>query len=34
MLARQLKARIAWGSAGPGTRAVVSMPLDEEEAQS
>jgi PAS domain S-box-containing protein len=33
MLARQLKARIAWDDARPGTRALVTMPLDTEEAQ-
>jgi PAS domain S-box-containing protein len=33
MLARQLKARIAWDDARPGTRALVTMPLDVEEAQ-
>ena len=33
MLARQLKARIDWNDAQPGTRAAVTMPLDAEEAQ-
>ncbi|HEX2135973.1 MAG TPA: PAS domain-containing protein [Microvirga sp.] len=33
MLARQLKARVDWGDARPGTRAVVTMPLDAEEAE-
>src|SRR5215212_419739 len=33
MLARQLKARIDWSDAQPGTRAVVTMPIDAEEAQ-
>jgi PAS domain S-box-containing protein len=33
MLARQLKARIDWSDAQPGTRAVVTMPIDAEEEQ-
>ncbi len=33
MLVRQLKARIEWSDARPGTRAVITMPLDAEEAQ-
>jgi two-component sensor histidine kinase len=33
MLVRQLRGRIAWEPAGPGTRVVVTMPLDAEEAQ-
>ncbi len=34
MLARQLKAHIEWSDTRPGTRAVVTMPLDAEEALS
>jgi PAS domain S-box-containing protein len=33
MLVRQLKARLEWQDARPGTRAVLVMPLDTEEAQ-
>jgi PAS domain S-box-containing protein len=33
MLARQLKARLEWQDARPGTRVVIIMPLDTEEAQ-
>jgi PAS domain S-box-containing protein len=33
MLARQLKAHIDWSDTRPGTRAVVTMPLDAEEAR-
>ena len=33
MLVRQLRGQIAWEDAGPGTRAIVTMPLDAEEAQ-
>jgi PAS domain S-box-containing protein len=33
MLVRQLKARLEWEDARPGTRAVLVMPLDTEEAQ-
>lgn len=33
MLVRQLKARLEWEDARPGTRAVIVMPLDTEEAQ-
>lgn len=33
MLARQLKGRITWQDARPGTRAIITMPLDAEERQ-
>jgi two-component sensor histidine kinase len=33
MLVRQLKAQIEWRDARPGTRVVITMPLDAEEAQ-